>query len=266
MAEGIHAGHRARIRERFLREGLSGFSEHEALELLLTYAIPQRDVNPLAHRLIDRFGSFHGVLEAGESELMRVDGVGRHAASLICLMPQLMSYYQRNAMGERPQITNLMEAKQYCGALFIGAHEELFYIVSLEKSGRVIKTELMHKGTVDEIAVYPRIVAETAFRHHAHSILMAHNHPGGFGKPLQADYDTTKAIVDALKVLGIGVVDHLIFHSEGVYSMSRESQCDGGRPEDFSYMLRSSSVSGRRGTLKEEGEDGLILLGLYDAR
>lgn len=266
MADGIHAGHRARLRERFLKEGLSGFPEHEALELLLTYAIPQRDVNPLAHRLIERFGSFHGVLEASESELTRVEGVGRHAASLICLMPQLMSYYQRNAMGERPQITNLLEAKQYCGALFIGAHEELFYVVSLEKSGRVIKTELLHRGTVDEIAVYPRIVAETAFRHHAHSVLLAHNHPGGSGMPSQADYDATRAIVEALKVLSIGVVDHLIFHGAGVYSMSRESQCDDGQPENFSYMLRSSSVAGRRGTLKEEGEDGMVLLSLYDAR
>lgn len=266
MADGLHAGHRGRIRERFLREGLSGFSEHEALELLLTYAIPQRDVNPLAHRLIERFGSFHGVLEASEGDLTRVNGVGKHAASLICLMPQLMSYYQRSAMGERPQITTLLDAKRYCGALFIGAHEERFYVVSLEKSGRVIQAELMHRGTIDEIAIYPRVVAEAAFRHHAHSVLLVHNHPGGFGMPSQEDYDATRAIVEALKVLGIGVVDHLIFHSEGVYSMSRESQCEGAEAEAFSYVLRSGSAAGRRGTLKEEGEDGLTLLGLYDER
>ena len=83
----VHAGHRARMKERFMKEGLSGFSEHEVLELLLMFAIPQRDVNPLAHRLIERFGSLSAVLETAPSELKRVDGVGENAAVLLSLMP-----------------------------------------------------------------------------------------------------------------------------------------------------------------------------------
>ena len=101
----VHAGHRARMRERFMKEGLSGFSEHEVLELLLMFAIPQRDVNPLAHRLIDRFGSLSAVLESSPAELTRVDGVGENAAALLSLMPQLMGYYQHSAMGRKPVIT-----------------------------------------------------------------------------------------------------------------------------------------------------------------
>ena len=85
--KGIHAGHRQRMKERFRREGLDGFSEHEVLELLLMYAIPQRDVNPLAHTLIKRFGSLAGVLEAHESDLTQVPGVGENAALLLTLMP-----------------------------------------------------------------------------------------------------------------------------------------------------------------------------------
>ena len=94
--KAVHAGHRARMRERFMKEGLSGFSEHEVLELLLMFAIPQRDVNPLAHRLIDRFGSLSAVLESSPAELTRVDGVGENAAVLLSLMPQLLSYYQHS--------------------------------------------------------------------------------------------------------------------------------------------------------------------------
>ena len=94
--KAVHAGHRARMRERFIKEGLSGFSEHEVLELLLMFAIPQRDVNPLAHRLIDRFGSLSAVLESSPAELTRVDGVGENAAALLSLMPQLMGYYQHS--------------------------------------------------------------------------------------------------------------------------------------------------------------------------
>ena len=101
--KAVHAGHRARMRERFMKEGLSGFSEHEVLEFLLMFAIPQRDVNPLAHRLIDRFGSLSAVLESSPAELTRVDGVGENAAALLSLMPQLMGYQPMNfpAMADR---------------------------------------------------------------------------------------------------------------------------------------------------------------------
>ena len=136
--KAVHAGHRARLRERFLKEGLSGFSEHEVLELLLMFAIPQKDVNPLAHALIGRFGSLSAVLEASPAELMRVAGVGQNAAALLSLMPQLMGYYQHSAMGEKPSITNLSSARRYAGALFFGVHEERVYMICLDQSGRVL--------------------------------------------------------------------------------------------------------------------------------
>lgn len=147
--KAVHAGHRARLRERFLKEGLSGFSEHEVLELLLMFAIPQKDVNPLAHALIGRFGSLSAVLEASPAELMRVAGVGQNAAALLSLMPQLMGYYQHSAMGAKPSITNLSGAKRYAGALFFGVHEECVYMICLDQSGRVLSPALLHKGTID---------------------------------------------------------------------------------------------------------------------
>ena len=111
---GIHTGHRQRLRERFRAQGLSGFAEHEVLELLLTYAIPQKDVNPLAHALLERFGSLAAVLEADAGELMRVPGVGENAATLIALMPELFGSYQRSLLGDRPVITTFQEAVRYC--------------------------------------------------------------------------------------------------------------------------------------------------------
>ena len=123
--KAVHAGHRARMRERFIKEGLSGFSEHEVLELLLMFAIPQRDVNPLAHRLIDRFGSLSAVLESSPAELTWVDGVGENAAALLSLMPQLMGYYQHSAMGRKPVITNLAEALGADCVLVSWGHNDL---------------------------------------------------------------------------------------------------------------------------------------------
>lgn len=258
----IHAGHRARLRERFLQEGIGSFSEHEVLELLLMYAIPQRDVNPLAHALLDTFGSLSAVLEADVSELMRVSGVGLNTAALIALMPQLMGYYHRSAMGDRPVIHNLAVARQYAGALFIGVHEERVYMICLDQNGRVLHPALLHKGTIDEVKLYPREVVETAIRYHAHAVLLAHNHPSGRAEPSMEDYQTTRRVIDALGVISVRVVDHLIFAGEDVYSMIRSSMQMDEPDERVSYVMRSRNVSGQRGTLRANPQEQLVALAL----
>lgn len=258
----IHAGHRSRIRERFRQEGLTGFSEHEVLELLLTYAIPQKDVNPLAHALIAQFGSLSGVLEANEAELMRVNGVGQNAASMLVLMPQLFGYYRRSAMGEKPVICDLGSARRYCQGLFFGAHEERIYMICLDGSGRVLHPALLRKGTVDEVAIYPREVVETALRYHASAVLLAHNHPSGVREPSQADYDTTRTVISALSVISVSVIDHLILSGDSVYSMTKSSEFGEQEMPDFSYVVRSRVVPGRKGTLKEELGDGFVRLSM----
>jgi len=257
--KAIHSGHRERIRNRLRNEGLSSFSEHEVLELLLTYAIPRQDVNPLAHELIARFGRLSNVLEADERELLQVKGMGANAALLLTMMPQLMRYYQMNAMGERPVIVNLAEAKAYCAPLFLGAHEEHSYLLCLDQRGHVLHLALLHTGTVDEVPLYPRTVVETALRYKAHSVILAHNHPGGTAKASQADVDTTKAITSALFMIGIKLVDHLIFAGENCYSMMRERGLDPAEG-DASVSYVSRGAAGRKGSLREEQDDWLMLM------
>ena len=265
MAEtkkGVHTGHRARLRERLRREGLASFSEHEVLELLLTYAIPQRDVNPLAHELVARFGSLAGVLEADESELLRVDGVGANAALLLSMMPQLLRRYQMSAQGERPVITNLMQARAYCAPLFWGLKREQLYMVCLNKSGRVLHLALLHTGTVDEVALYPRVVVQTALRYDAHAVLLAHNHPSGVAQPSRADCAATDAVLRALETVGIKAVDHLIFSGDAVYSMMHRAQPESA-PEAVSYIAARPGGPAQADALREEREDGWIAM---DAR
>lgn len=254
--KSIHAGHRERLRERFRKEGLTSFSEHEVLELLLMYAIPQRDVNPLAHTLIKHFGSLAGVLDADESELTCVPGIGRHAASLITMMPQLFSVYQRSSMGPKPVLNTLGDAKRYCSWLFTGAHDERFYVICLDQQGHVLHTEKLYEGTINEVTVYPRQIVEMVLRHHAFAVMFVHNHPSGQPEPSQADIDTTELIIKALLPISVRVVDHLIFTRESMYSMIRQSQYNMQEiePDQFSYVLSSSQVPGRRGTIGEEIE------------
>ena len=248
----IHAGHRARIRERFRQEGLTGFSEHEVLELLLTYAIPQRDVNPLAHELINRFGSLAGVLEADEQELLRVSGVGANAASILTLIPPLLAYYQMNALGARPVIQNLAEARAYCHALFMGAHRERVYMLCMDQVGHVLHPALLHEGTLDEVKLYPREIVQTALRYNAYGVILTHNHPGGIAVPSHADYVTTKSIVVALATVQVRVVDHIIVAGASSFSINRACQHGDGLGKDLSYLIRSSVVSGTRGSLRAQ--------------
>ena len=256
--KSIHSGHRERIRNRLRKEGLASFSEHEVLELLLTYAIPRQDVNPLAHELISRFGRLSNVLEADERELLQVKGMGASAALLLTMMPQLMRYYQMNAMGERPVIVNLADAKAYCKPLFLGAHEEHSYLVCLDQKGRVLHLALLQTGTIDEVPLYPRAVVETALRHNAHSVILAHNHPSGAAEASQADVEATKAIASALHMIGIKLVDHVIFAGETCYSMVRERKL-GQETDDVSVSYVDEKATDRRTGLREEQGEWIAL-------
>lgn len=242
----IHAGHRKRIRERLRTAGLGAFSEHEVLELLLTYAIPRQDVNPLAHELISVFGSLSAVLDADESELMRVKGMGQSAAMLLTMMPQLMSRYQMSALGERPVIITLADAKTYCAPLFIGANEENIYMICLDQAGHVLHRTLLHTGTVDQVTLHPRTVVETALRHHAHAVILTHNHPSGVVQPSQADLDVTERIGKALYMIGIKLVDHLIFAGGSAFSMMRECVIGHEQTESYVRPVAADSASALR--------------------
>lgn len=258
--KSIHAGHRERLRERFRTAGLQSFSEHEILELLLTFAIPQKDVNPLAHELIARFGRLSHVLEADESELLRVPGVGRNAAALLNMMPQLMRCYRKSALGERPVIVNFADARDYCAPLFLGAQMEHAYLICLDQSGRVLHPALLHTGTLDEVMLYPRLVVETALRHHAHAVLLAHNHPGGTAYASQADLETTIRLGAVLSQLGIRLVDHLIVADGQVHSMMRDRRFSDLAPgEDFSYLAAKQAKQEKPEALRAEESEWLCI-------
>ena len=260
----IHKGHRQRLRERFRRQGLSGFAEHEVLELMLTYAIAQRDVNPIAHALIDRFGSLAAVLEADAGELMRVPGVGEQAATLIALMPELFGCYQRSLQGARPVIATYSDAVRYCMSLFFGAREEEVYLICLDQSGRVLHPALLRRGTIDRVSIYPREVVELALRYRAHAVLLAHNHPSGSTCASQADQTVTERIARALALVEVRLVDHLIIGGQSACSVMR-GICSGA--QELDYRRRTGDMAACDGRLREtngEDDESYLLTGELD--
>lgn len=210
MTEHEHGGHRERMRARYAQNGLEGFAPHEALELLLFYAIPRRNVNPLAHRLIRHFGSLAAVLEASPVELMQVEGIGETAATLLSTVLPLARYAQQERVSDAV-ITTYKDAKTYCRHLFSGRSDEVLYVICLDAQGRVLQAAPAITGTIDEIVIYPRTIVEVALRHRAHGVVLAHNHPSGISDPSDADLVTTDILQSALAAVDIALLDHVIY-------------------------------------------------------
>lgn len=210
----VHEGHRERVRLRYLEEGLDNFKDHEILELLLFYCIPKRDTNELAHRMLNAYGNLSDLLEADPRDIANRTGVGMNTAVLVSLAAPLSRRYLKSKWGDRPVLNASAKAGEYVLTLFAGRIYEAFFVICLDSQNRVNHAALVHEGTINEAPVYPRLIVETALRHKAHSVILAHNHPGGSLKASQADIEVTRKIYSALKPISINLVDHIIAAGE----------------------------------------------------
>ncbi len=222
----MHEGHRRRVRERYRSNGFSGFSAHEVLELLLFYIKPRGDVNPLAHRLLDAFGSLHGVLEAAPEQLMQVEGVGEESAAFLSMLVPLMREYQESRAKDIENLTCPKDVMDYCVALLSGYRVERMCVVLLDGKGRRLGLSVIAEGSLDEVQAYPRKVVEAALTSNAHSVILCHNHPGGSLEPSSEDIACTKEIRRALKAVGVQLLDHVVVSNGKGYSMSEMGMLD----------------------------------------
>lgn len=224
MAAGnVHSGHRERLRTRFLQEGLDHFDDHQILELLLFHVIPRVDTNPIAHRLMGRFGSFAAVLEADPKDVASVEGVGEKAAAFLAMIPQVTRrYFHDRVVRDRPMLNSPAAVAEYLVPLMAGRPEEVFYLLCLDSRCRVIFPVLLSEGTVKETVVYPRHVVQEALRHRATAVILAHNHPAGSVTPSHQDRHLTRLIVQSLGPLDIKVLDHVIVGGNQTFSFANE--------------------------------------------
>ncbi len=205
-----HEGHRQRLTERFLREGLDGFDQHQILELLLFYAIPRRDTNELAHTIIDRFGSLGAAMDAPQEALTEIPGVGDRTAALIRLIPRIARRCELSRYSGAVFLSSRRAAGEYCLRLLSGMNVESFYVISLDSLNRVIYADRLAEGTVTETPVQERKVVELVVKRAAVSIILAHNHPAGGLAPSPADIKVTNKLITLMDMMGVRVLDHLI--------------------------------------------------------
>jgi len=202
--------HRKRLRERFQKAGSDGMHDYELLELLLTYAIPRRDVKPVAKELIGQFGSLSKVMDASQQELESVSGLGSTSATLVRLVKDLCGAYLAERMSGRDVLSSPEAVVDFARMKMAGLAHEAFMVVYLNVKNEVIDHEFVHEGTVDRAIIYPRRVMESALRHHAASLILVHNHPSGDPSPSPEDKRLTRSIAEAARTVEIRVVDHII--------------------------------------------------------
>ncbi len=213
--ENLHKAHRARVKERFLRNGLENFSPHELLELILFYAIPQKDTNELAHRLIDRFGSLSRVFRASREELCRIDGVGDHAATLLCLWMQASSYILTDEYHQaRKKFSTVGQLGRFFIDRYVGNGTETVYLMLLDNGYTMIDCVRVHEGAVNSVSITPRRLIELALRQDAAMVVLAHNHPTGIAIPSREDMDTTASLRDAFETVGVPLLEHILVAGE----------------------------------------------------
>jgi DNA repair protein RadC len=213
-----YAGHRARLRERFLKSGGDALPDYELLELVLFMAVTRRDVKPLAKSLLETFGSFAEVISAEPAELAKVNGMGEttvvalksiRAAALKLISDEVM---------QRPVLSNWQSLVDYCRAAMAYEKTEHFRVLFLNKKNILIADEVQQRGTVDHTPVYPREVVKRALELSATAIILVHNHPSGDPSPSRDDIDMTKEIRDAGEKLGIVLHDHIVVSKSGTNS------------------------------------------------
>lgn len=218
---GIHTGHRQRMREEFLRTGAAGMEDHRLLELILFYAIPQGDVNPLAHRLVDEFGSLAGVFHATYDQLVKVPGVGHNTAVLLQLIPAAAARYMEQSASFDGQIVSIWQLKELLEPYFFSQRDEQAYLVCLDGKSKVLAIRKLGEGIVDTVQIVTRKVLEAALACNASQVVLAHNHVSGVACPSHADIDTTLRLKNLLAEADIALLDHLIFAGGDMVSMAQ---------------------------------------------
>ena len=225
-ARNPHAGHRSRMRSKALTYGLDHLDDHEVLEMLLYHAIPRGDTNETAHRLLERFGSFRGLLEAPPEELQAVPGVGESAAVLLKLTMEAARRYYAARRTRRLHLTSTEAIGRFLAPVFIGRREENVYLLCLDAKKTPVYGRIITVGGVAASTLEIQQILSTAVSVQAKYVVLAHNHPSGNLRPSKQDDLLTQKLRAAAKLFDIEVLDHIIVTRGGYYSYLVENRFD----------------------------------------
>ncbi|NLW66024.1 MAG: DNA repair protein RadC [Clostridiales bacterium] len=216
----IHEGHRDRLKKLFMEQGLDCFDDYKVLELLLFYALPRRDTNPIAHELINRFDSLEAVFEAPADELAKVPGIGSGAITLIKLVPELSRRCAISKARPDKYIDSSEKAGTYLVPRYMLERDEVVYVICLDAANRLLCCKELFRGAANTTEISIRKIAELALAKNASGIIISHNHTSGIALPSAEDDATTKLLKETLNRIGIRLIDHIIVAGDDFISMA----------------------------------------------
>jgi DNA repair protein RadC len=214
------AGHRKRLRDKFLASGLSGFHDYEVIELLLTLATPRKDCKESAKTALKRFKTLQGVLEASVNDLCEIEGLGPRNILGIKLIKAVADRYLQKKLIRKEALNNSKDLFDYLYHTLRDKTRECFKALFLDAKNRVIAAETLFEGTLTASSVYPREVVLAALNHHCAALIFAHNHPSGDPVPSEEDVSITRQLLFACRMLGITVHEHLIIGDNRYFSFA----------------------------------------------
>lgn len=223
-SKNIHKDHRQRARARYKSEGLGSMADHNILELLLFYGIPYKDTNPIAHELIDTFGSLKGVIDAPVEELQKINGVGENAATLLKLVHDLAVLYGERTIVQDTSIPSDRLITDYLTMKYSGQTKEVVYMLCVNSMGNILNCIKVCDGSPDSAILTTRMVVETAVSFDSKDIILAHNHPNGFAVPSMADIKATQEFISVLEPIGVNLADHIIVSKDDCFSMAKSKK------------------------------------------
>lgn len=240
------AGHRRRLREKFIRSGLSGFHDYEIVELLLSLGTPRRDCKQPAKEAIKRFKTLRGVLEASAEELQKIDGIGPHNAFGIKLVQEVARQFLMEKIIDMPIYKSAGDIFDYLYHSMRDRQKELFKALYLNSQNQLIAIEDLFEGTVNSSAVSPRGVIEGAIRNNAVSLIFVHNHPSGNPAPSQSDKDLTRDLFYAACIMRLKVLDHIIIGNDRYFSFAGEGLIEQYELDFLNLKMKGVSEAKRQ--------------------
>lgn len=222
MPNSIHEGHRERMRKEIMQNGFNEHTPpHKILEFLLFYCISRKDTNPLAHTLINRFGSLSGVLDAPIEELADVEGMGERSALLFKSILPIARIYYNQKINETPTFTGIDDIGRYAVNQYVGITVERAGIIALNGRGKLLGFDFLAEGDISSVGLSVRDIMARLIKYNASAAVLIHNHPSGIAIPSYSDGKITEKLSNALASSGIFLIDHIIVGSGDFVSMAQ---------------------------------------------
>ena len=217
--ENIHSGHRLRLTRTVDKCGLEGLSDIQVLEFVLFYIFPRGDVNPLSHRLLDKYKTLANVLEAPVEDLKLVKGMGEMSAMKLHSILYVFDIYMAQKATQSLTVASIGDIYDLVEALLRFKSEERLVIIGLSKRSEFLGYEVIAKGNYDNIILDQRDISNFCNKTKSKAVVMAHNHPQGKAIPSQADTDTNRELFRKFEFSGVELLDNLIIGTDGIFSM-----------------------------------------------